>query len=91
MTLFLEQFLEQIWQSDGLLDSRYETVGQCERPQRELKGKNWSHYSLRPLTNANAIDAPTAKTNTASMPANRVSLAYSNQQLSPVQPLPMST
>ena len=50
----------------------------------------WRHDSLRPLTNAIAMDAPTAKTNTASMPENQVAATYSNQQLPPIQPLPMT-
>ena len=36
------------------------------------------------------MDAPTAKTNTASMPENQVAATYSNQQLPPIQPLPMT-
>ena len=36
------------------------------------------------------MDAPTAKTNTASMPENQVAATYSNQQLPPIQPLPIT-
>ena len=36
------------------------------------------------------MDAPTAKTKTASMPENQVAATYSNHQLPPIQPLPMT-
>ena len=36
------------------------------------------------------MDAPTAKTKTASMPENQVTATYSNHQLPPIQPLPMT-
>ena len=51
---------------------------------------SWCHDSPRPLTNAIAIDAPTAKTNTASIAENQVTATYSNQSIAPKQPLPMT-
>ena len=90
-TKFLEQFLEQSWQGGGLLNSRDESVDLRDRPQRAHGEKNWRYESLRPLTNAIAIDAPTARTKTASIAKNQVAATYSNQRLPPIQPLPMST
>ena len=51
---------------------------------------SYRHDSLKPLTNSIAIDTPTAKTNTASMPKKPVTAGYSDQQIPPIQPLPIS-